>query len=68
MLRERRPLRRVDCRVEAAIVGVNVFTITIVLALAALIIAILSAIKPVPLWVAVVLLAIVALIQRIPVS
>jgi hypothetical protein len=45
-----------------------VFTITIVLALAALIIAILSAIKPVPLWVAVVLLAIVALIQRIPVS
>jgi membrane protein implicated in regulation of membrane protease activity len=43
------------------------FTIVIVLSLAALIIAILSAIKPVPLWVAVVLLAIVALIEHIPV-
>jgi hypothetical protein len=44
------------------------FTIVIVLALSALIIAILSAIKPVPLWVAVVLLAIAILIQRVPVG
>jgi hypothetical protein len=44
------------------------FTIVVILALAALIIAILSAIKPVPLWVAVVLLAIAMLIQRVPVG
>jgi len=44
------------------------FTLVVILALAALIIAILSAIKPVPLWVAVVLLAIAILIQRVPVG
>jgi hypothetical protein len=44
------------------------FTLVVILALAALIIAILSAIKPVPLWVAVVLLAIAMLIQRVPVG
>jgi len=44
------------------------FTLVVILALAALIIAILSAIKPVPLWVAVVLPAIAMLIQRVPVG
>lgn len=41
-------------------------TAVVILALAALIIAILSSFKPVPLWIAVVLLAIVALIEHIP--
>ena len=41
-------------------------TIAIILALAALIIAILSSFKPVPLWIAVVLLAIIALLEHIP--
>lgn len=44
------------------------FTLVVILALAALIIAILSAIKPVPLWVAAVLLAIAMLIQRVPIG
>ena len=42
------------------------FTIVVILALAALIIAILSSFKPVPLWISVVLLAIIALMERIP--
>lgn len=42
------------------------FTIIVILALAALIIAILSSFKPVPLWIAVVLLAIIALLEHIP--
>lgn len=42
------------------------FTIVVILALAALIIAILSSFKPVPLWIAVVLLAIIALLEHIP--
>lgn len=42
------------------------FSIAIILGVAALIIAILSAFRPVPLWIAVVLLAILALIEHIP--
>lgn len=42
------------------------FTIAVVLALAALIIAILSSFKPVPLWIAVVLLAILELLVHLP--
>lgn len=43
------------------------FTVAVILALAALIIAILSAIGKAPLWVAVILLAIVALLEHIPI-
>lgn len=42
------------------------FTLVVILALSALIIAILSSFKPVPLWISVVLLAIIALMERIP--
>jgi hypothetical protein len=41
-------------------------TIAVILALSALIIAILSSFKPVPLWIAVVLLAILELLEHIP--
>lgn len=41
-------------------------TIAIILGLAALVIAILSSFKPVPLWIAVVLLAILELLEHIP--
>lgn len=41
-------------------------TVTLILALAALIIAILSAIGKAPLWVSVILLAIIAAIEHIP--
>ncbi len=41
-------------------------TIAVILALAALIIAILSSFRPVPLWIAVVLLAILELLEHIP--
>jgi hypothetical protein len=41
-------------------------TVTVILALAALIISILSAIGKAPLWVAVILLAIIALLEHIP--
>jgi hypothetical protein len=41
-------------------------TVSIILALSALIIAILSAIGKAPLWVAVILLAIIALLEHIP--
>jgi hypothetical protein len=43
-----------------------VITIAIILGLAALVIAILSSFKPVPLWIAVVLLAILELLEHIP--
>lgn len=42
------------------------FTIAVVLGLSALIIAILSAFKPVPLWISVVLLAILELLEHVP--
>ena len=41
-------------------------TVAVVLAFAALIIAILSSFKPVPLWIAVVLLAILELLVHLP--
>lgn len=41
-------------------------TVTVILALAALIIAIMSAIGKAPLWVAVILLAIIELLEHIP--
>lgn len=41
-------------------------TVACILALFALIIAILSAFRPVPLWIAVVLLAIIELLEHIP--
>jgi len=41
-------------------------TIAVILALSALIIAILSSFKPVPLWISVVLLAIIELLEHIP--
>ncbi len=41
-------------------------TISIVLALAALIIAIMSAIGKAPLWVSVILLSIIALLEHVP--
>jgi hypothetical protein len=43
-----------------------VLTVALILSLAALILAIASAVKPVPLWIAVVLLAILSLLQSIP--
>lgn len=43
-------------------------TITVILALAALIIAIISAVRPWPLWVAVVLLAIAVALQALPIG
>lgn len=42
------------------------FTIVVILAVAALIVSILSGIGKAPLWVAVVLLAILELLERIP--
>jgi hypothetical protein len=41
-------------------------TVALILSLAALILAIASAVKPVPLWIAVVLLSILHLVQSIP--
>jgi hypothetical protein len=41
-------------------------TVALILSLAALILAIASAVKPIPLWIAVVLLAILSLLQSIP--
>lgn len=41
-------------------------TVTVILALAALIIAIMAAIGKAPLWVAVILLAIIELLEHIP--
>jgi len=41
-------------------------TVSLILALCALILAIASAVKPIPLWIAVVLLAILSLLHAIP--
>jgi len=41
-------------------------TVSLILALCALILAIASAVKPIPLWIAVVLLAILSLLNAIP--
>jgi hypothetical protein len=43
-----------------------VLTVSLILALCALILAIASAVKPVPLWIAVVLLSILSLLHSIP--